>query len=446
MLDIYIYRGIIYTRKGMWSVHMKSFGLWYQTVESKMAEETPTCNQCKTYVDTVGLEDKSLQKILDEEADQKETEKENPCFQEHKKSLAAEGKKPEFNLHVNFWSFEDIDNNRKIKTPYLDIGLQINNYRLLNNVTLYCPFPLDENQVEDLSSKLELRSNACIIFNDECEIETKGSYTFIELGEKHDKLLVFPLEQVIEDVYRIERTKNNEGARLVFQFEKFNKYVRKADRLDSANAIYIRFRIKSPELKEHIYFDSEPLNKSFESAFSGTRIIDFKVNEKRNIDDDIKAEVLINHEWARFCNIHFLVMVPSSYDLISFYKEPMTCRELEKDLWDDYLGTKINFSKGHVLAYHWRAKQTLETDNQENRKIKPVEDFSCLVKVNYSRAKLSTILAYASSVIALGILSSCIVTSMDKVSASNKAFGLYCLLMAILFFVFTIFFSNYKKR
>ena len=351
--------------------------------------------------------------------------------------------KPEFHLHVNFWSFEDIDNTEGIENPRLDIGLQIKNYHLLDNVTLHCPFSIKEKDVIDLSSKLESKSNACIIFNAECEIETKDSYTIIDLTEKKDKLLVFPLEQVIEDVYKVETSDKKKGTRLVFQFGRFHEYVKQIEKLREIETIYIRFRITALSLKEHIYFDSEPLNKSFESAFSGTRIIDFKVNEKRNLPENIKAEVLINHDWARFNSIHFLVMVPSSYDLTSFYKESMTCRELEEDLWDDYLDTEILFANGHVLAYHWRAKETLDNASQEMKK---VEDFSCLVKVNYSRAQKRTIAAYACSVIGLGIASSMIVTLISDFFAPGVSFFMVCMVATGVSFLLTNYFGKQKRQ
>ena len=98
-------------------------------------------------------------------------------------------------------------------------------------------------------------------------------------------------------------------------------------------------------------------------------------------------------------------MMPSSYDLTPLCEERMTCRELEPEIWDDYLDAKIDFSKGHVLAYHWRKKLSDEK--------KFIEDFSCLVKVNYSKTKIITIIAYALSVIALGIISDIIHEFID---------------------------------
>lgn len=337
---------------------MKSFGLWYEQCENKSNDEFNEDEKCNN--------------------EKKENDK--LCYA----------------LHVNFWSLEDIKTTGNIKEPYLDIGIKINNYKILKKLVFFCPFKLEKECIQDLSEKFSTKSNANIIFNDDCEIETKDNYTIIQLTSG-EKMLVFPLFTVINNVCKVEKIEGSEGTKITFIFEKFHDYVKEVEKLKQIGTIYIRFRVKNLTLRDYIYFDSEPLNKSFESAFSGTRIIDFKVNEKRNIEDCVRTETIVNKEtWAVFENIHFLAMLPSSYDLTSFCEEQMTCRELEKELWDDYLGTSIDFSKGHVLAYHWRKK----------KKDKPIDDFSCLVKVDYSKTKVKTIFTYALSVVALGMLGS----------------------------------------
>lgn len=310
-----------------------------------------------------------------------------------------------FAMHVNFWSLEDIKTTQNIKSPYLDIGIKISNYKLIKKLVFFCPFKLNIEDVQDLSEKVSKKSNANIIFNDDCEIETKDNYTVIKMSTG-EKMLIFPLYTIVKDVCIFENVQNTkdtknlkvEGTKIVFDFEKFYNYVKEVEKLSGLETIYIRFRIESAILKDHIYFDSEPLNKSFESAFSGTRIVDFKINEKRNIQDSVKIETIGKKRmWAFFDSIHFLAMMPSSYNLTSLCEERMTCRELEPKLWDDYLGTSIDFNKGHVLAYHWRKKKK---DN------KLIDDFSCLVKVDYSKTKIHTIITYALSVVALGMLGS----------------------------------------
>ena len=76
---------------------MKSFGLWYQEV----SKET------------------SLEKVEKDEL------------------LKTVENKPQFSLHVNFWSLEDVKlkspkSSRTIKTPILDIGIKIKNYSPTN--------------------------------------------------------------------------------------------------------------------------------------------------------------------------------------------------------------------------------------------------------------------------------------------------------------------------
>lgn len=336
---------------------------------------------------------------------------------------------PEFDLHVNFWSLEDYKHIVSGEIPCLDIGIKISGYKRINKLTFFCPFIVGENDIRDLAEKMTTKNNANIIFNKDCEIQTKDNYTIIELEEK--KLLVFSLDQVIKGVYSVKTEEY--GTKLEFEFQNFQKYANSNPELEKFDIIYIRFRISGNALTDNIYFDSEPLNKSFESAFSGTRMIDFKINEKRNIEEKIRAEIIVNHEkLVDFKKVHFLVMEPSAYDVSSFDDLDMSCRELEEGLWDDYLGTKINFSKGHILAYHWKTKGDPGS-------------FSCLVKVNYSKTKVSTIFVYAMLVIVLGIISSAVVTGVNILYPNDLGAMLCCVIGGSFLVMLGMFIGKYSK-
>lgn len=316
-------------------------------------------------------------------------------------SCSDTSEKPKIDLHVNFWSLEDITIDGKIKEPYLDIGIKIKNHMHLEQLVFYCPFRCEQSNIKDLAECVSKKNNANIIFNDDCEMETKDNYTIVQLSD-NERLLIFPISSVIKKACIIEN--EDESTKIIFKFNEFHKYIENVEKLNDLKLLYIRFRIQNVALRDIMYFDSEPLNKSFESAFSGTRIIDFKVNEKRNIPEFIRTEnIVTNATWAVFDTIHFLAMMPSSYNLTPLCEENMTCRELEKKLWDDYLGTSIDFSKRHVLAYHWKKKC----------KEKKIDAFSCLVKVDYSKTKRLTIISYALSVVALGIFSSIIANQIQ---------------------------------
>lgn len=382
---------------------MKSFGLWYWANHKGDISEASSS--------------------LDEE---------NSRLVTNKEDVAEEHEKPEFDLHVNFWSLEDYKHIKSDEIPCLDIGIMVNKYKLIDKLTFFCPFVVGKEDIADLSDKMATKNNANIIFNMDCEIQTNDSYTIIELRDKKNKkLLIFPLIQVIKDVYSVE--KGEHGTKIEFKFQNFKKYVNSNPELMKFDTIYIRFRIKWDALRDNIYFDSEPLNKSFESAFSGTRIVDFKINERRNIDEKVRAEIIVNHEvLVNFRKVHFLVMEPSAYDVSSFAEFEMSCRELEEGLWDDYLGTDIDFSKGHILAYHWKTS-------------KKQESFNCLVKVNYSKTRMSTIFVYAMLVIALGVIGSAVVSALNIWSKNDLNTMFYTIIGGIILVFIGIFIGKYSK-
>ena len=380
---------------------MKSFGLWYLENSNEKYNSEVSSSTGEENLETV-------------------TKIEN---------IVEENEKPEFDLHVNFWSLEDYKYMDSKKIPCLDVGIKIYKYKLIEKLTFFCPFIVGEIDIRDLADKMASKNNANIIFNKDCEIQTKDNYTIIELEK--EKLLVFPLDQVIKEVYSVEEREY--GTKLQFKFKNFQKYVNSNSELKKFDTIYIRFRISGNALTDNIYFDSEPLNKSFESAFSGTRMIDFKINEKRNIEEKVRAEIIVNYEeLVYFRKVHFLIMEPSAYDVSSFDDLDMSCRELEQGLWDDYLGEKINFSKGHILAYHWKTKGGSGS-------------FSCLVKVNYSKTKVSTILIYAMLVVVLGIISSSIVNVVSILYPNDLGIMLVCVIVGVLLVGGGMFIGKYLK-
>ena len=311
-------------------------------------------------------------------------------------------KTPKFELHVNFWFLGDIVKHTK-KYPYLDIGIKVINYRALSDLVFSFPFELEKDKIVDLAPKMADKNNASIIFNEECEIETQKEYTIINSGKENDeKLLIYPLSQAVENISELSNYENK--SYLTIKFDKFKKYLKNTnDNLNKYSNLYIRFRIKEIDLQNILYFDSEPFNKSLDSAFSGTRVLDFKINEKRNIDKSITARMELQKEiLVKFEQVHFLVMEPSSYDMISYTQNQMTCRELENNLWNEYLDVDLENKYGHILAYHWKEKA---------KEDKGISDFSCFAKINYQKMQMQTVLAYVLVILGLGVIGSTIVSA-----------------------------------
>lgn len=323
---------------------------------------------------------------------------------------------PVFSVHINFWS-ESVK--KDSGTPDLDVGIKIKYFKSVNELIFHCPFVIAESEVKDLAPKLCKLENANMVFNTDGNIQTKKSYSVYSFNKNQveEKLLLFPLNQDVEGVYHLN--KEDGKTDIAFNFSIFNEYLENKDEFAEIEEVYIRFRISSAELKNNIYFDCEPSNKSFESAFSGTRIFDFKINEKRNLGSKTITKMDMNkYLFPQIDNIHLLVMELCSYDVESFADKQMTCRELEGELWDDYFGENINYSKGRVLAYHWKFEN----------------ECSCLVKVKYSKTNVATLIAYIVMVLALGVLGSTIVSLIQNACVKYFPYisiGLGCVLFAI---------------
>lgn len=313
------------------------------------------------------------------------------------KSIDTEKVKNIFDIHINFWS-ESVKKDSKV--PNLDVGIKIKNFKTIEKLIFHCPFIIKKDELVDLASKLQDKKNADLIFNTDGEITTKELfylYSFKKKEKEEEKLLLFCLTQNLAEIC-LSNSKDNKTD-IIFNFSRFNTYIKKRDVFNDINDMYIRFRITSNELENNIYFDSELSNKSFDSAFSGTRIFDFKINEKRNLGTDTITNISVgDYVFPQIDKIHLLVMERASYEVQSFTNVPMTCRELEGKLWNEYFGSSIESSKNRILAYHWKFEK----------------ECSCLIKVKYSKTNLIILMVYMLMLLALGMLSSTIVAFIQN--------------------------------
>ena len=293
-----------------------------------------------------------------------------------------------FELHINLWSKLKMSG-CKDDITYLDIGIKVKNYKSVSELLFLCPFSFDMNDICDLSDKMSDKKNVDLVFNNNCELRTKDRYWIIEnktSDNNVEDLLVFSFDQSVDNVVCIEEEVEDKSSKLIIKFDLFRKYIESLadpcnngcnDSLKEINDVYLRFRITSPELKSSLFSNVEPMNKYFQSGFISTQIIDFKMNSKRNIDDRIMAKAVGNEEkLVKFSKIHFLLMEPSSNNVVFMSENNTTCRNLEKGKWDEYLECS---GIENMLVYHW--KKSANSDMMH----KPIEEFNQLVKINYSK-------------------------------------------------------------
>ena len=276
-------------------------------------------------------------------------------------------------VHFNLWKL----GKRRNADCFLDIGLMIQDAAKISNINIFIPQPVARSNMEDLG--ITFRKNPDLIstiFNEDYRISSGTQEKIVEVLSI-DRIPVFYIyvldldsDVSIEDAFRGSIIKIRIPQEL-------------ADKKH-----YYRIRLKHPYVDSisHIY---TPPNSVLESAFSQTELVDFRINEKRNLNSSLLERIHSDGE-VSFNKTHLFLMREASDDYVYSHKPPNGSRQLEVDLWKSYIGDDYSFDK--IIAYHWK-----ETNAHRS--------FSAFVKFRYTRCSFWTIVTFIIIIIILGILS-----------------------------------------
>lgn len=284
-------------------------------------------------------------------------------------------------IHINFWKL------KKKYTGYeylLDIGLMIEDISKLKFFHIYFPFQLNREDFEDIGNRL-IKNHKLInsIFNENYEIHTNPNVPKQCNVQNNKKAPLF-------NIYAIDFKNHKQDFEITdcFNGTKLTIKVENIKPLEKCYKYYFRIRLKSKHLQDVYIRKYKPKNWFFQSALTETETIDFRINEKRNYNESL-AEEINKYDEFLINKIHFLLMRYSTEDFESHHIN-IRCRELENDLWKDYIAQDYDLK--NIIAYHW----------SEKRKDKPIDSFNALVKIKYYKSNWKTILSY---IILLGLLS-----------------------------------------
>lgn len=292
-------------------------------------------------------------------------------------------------LHMNLWDI-GYHHKKKDMKPFIDMGLNISNFKEIDTLCLQIPFYLEEDEIVDLTDTFSKSGIANLVFNDDCTFIIDGTgVCSLELSESLGKpKLLYRLTEA-EIVYDISGSTN-----MKFNFEVIKTdpaYIKFED-------LYIRFRIQSNKIQEELFCNIKRKNWFLESGFNKTQVIDVKVNKKRNMsEEDTKRMRREQFKFAEFQKIHFLVMEPANNEVVILGKDFVECRKLE-DAWGSYL--KQEGVMGDILAYHWKTKGEKEG----------LREYTKMVKVTSASTTWFIICVYIAIVIVIGTITNIIST------------------------------------
>lgn len=324
-------------------------------------------------------------------------------------------------LHVNYWHFPSDHENAVVKKEsksssepeevpdILDIGLMVPRSDGLKKISIYLPFIITLDEIEDISPLLKESNVAGAIFNEavtslgEIELDnfrlTLGGNDFCRIRPFHNE------EGKLEDD-SLKLTKVGEKGVILSITENSSKTIFYPQ--DNQIQTYFRLRVSLGGGNKKTFVKSiKPHDSKLNSGYDTTEFIDFRINESRLLPKII-LEPMISQQSKTFIpasRIDFLLAVNLEADITGARKEFHKSRFLEPTTWKHYFKGKSNHISKHLkegmLVYHWKKIRSDETKNKEN-----LDDFIAFVRLKIRISNNKTKKEFVKAAFYIGLLGS----------------------------------------
>ncbi|SFQ73521.1 hypothetical protein SAMN05216567_13214 [Variovorax sp. OK605] len=262
-------------------------------------------------------------------------------------------------LHVNLW---------EVRNPsVLDLGIMIRDWQSVAAVIVDLPWDVQREHIEDLGSRLNSEKTVAAIFNEIVQYNGSADQYFANItfrpidiahtvetaGAKPQGFILLRLPGRSYQVDRIALGQGVFSSQLRIDLPAPGTLVP-----DLPDPLYLRFRID--KVPQSVYSSSFALaDRNLLSSSTTTRVIDFRINVRRGIPD----EILAGHHsfrFPKFKKIHFFLTIDRT-QICDFESQNFVgCRSLvDEKIWNDYLQTKPSERKAEAmkqyLGYQWTA-------------------------------------------------------------------------------------------
>lgn len=271
----------------------------------------------------------------------------------------------ELEVHINLWNLWNEEKGKESFDNFMDIGIMVEDIEEISNINIFIPNKIYKDEITDLGNCFkEHTALVPIVFNRDYVVKTTQAGKMVEVLNRDNELLF--------NIFRLDT--NNDLEIINRDYGSVVKIV--VDDSIQKGKTYYRIRIKSGYIDSLSSID-KPANAILESAFACTEMVDFRLNEKRNLPDSLLNEIHKDGE-VIFKPIHLFVMREADYDYIFSSGSLYRSRELEKNLWAQYIGNNYSFKK--LIAYQWMEKSS--------------ESLYVFVKFRFRRSNWKTILYF----------------------------------------------------
>lgn len=276
----------------------------------------------------------------------------------------------EVELHFNLWK---IPNGTKSHLRFLDIGVKLTNTIGIDELKLYFPHRIANDDFEDIVDKFINRPDlVSAIFNENYNTTSLATSKFHKITDSDGSF-----------VFNIYQTSTND----VSLEGKYSGTIIKIRCPNSNEKIYFRFRIKGTFL-DSLSTIQNPSNAFVQSAFSKTEMIDFRINEARDLNHSLLEEIAKENK-LKISKAHFFFICSYNEDVLGSHQPYRSCRNLENYRWINYVGSDKLSTHQIFLAYHWRVEDKT--------------DMNVLIKTKFERNNWKTILIYIAILLLLSV-------------------------------------------
>ena len=290
--------------------------------------------------------------------------------------------------HFNLWKLPNSKTRRS--TQFMDIGLMIPQPHIASQLNIYMPLK-SIKKVKDLGIYLEDTSTIQAVFNERWHSKPDpgtGNQTF-KINDFEGNPM-FQVYKISPKDFKIELLGGGSILQLAVD-----------PNLDKKT--YFRFRVIITSEWE-VDKEEKLLNSWLESSFSATEILDFHVNEKRSLTEDV-LNLIFKEGSVRFTKTHLFLMRSQSFDYVFSHPLPVDARTLESKIWTAYLGE--DFSYNQLLSYHWRQKNEKAQVTPINEKAQATpnyESINIFAKLRIIRSGKLKIVIFLGVILLIGII------------------------------------------
>ncbi len=362
-------------------------------------------------------------------------------------------------LHINIWELEN--------RSFFDIGVKIRDYDDIESVIVDIPWNIEKKDIIDLGGKLSSEKSIAAIFNDVVRYSSHDESNFadVTIGGKNRLILLrlnsssFSEEKIAvdngdpisrikinlpdlleasSDSIKIENNKTNtnstEGNPESEQSGNLNSTENYKTKYAGVER-YIRFRIAN--IPRNIYTtELEKKDKNILSSDIRTKIIDFRINVRRGIPDELLAAES-GLVFPSFRKMHcFLTKVnrEECHSQSSSYRGYRSL--LDEDIWNEYISSEVVYSKkdsrsnvSNYLGHQW----TSISDNDD----KHVKDLIMMARFVSVESSYVHTIRFIILVIIFGAMGSGIWNEISgaKITETNKLIGWLAVISAAIIFL-----------